>query len=143
MRYVLAISVVLALGYSGQAIGADRPLRLAQNQTSAACFGNCNTAYATCANQCPVAGNLSQIAPDINVATNIQGKSGRNHSKEPADSMSPELHKPTAVLLGDVPLRTPRSALAACHAAKGFRFAARASYAASVPRPIKVSAARN
>ena len=73
MRYALAISVVLALGYSGQAIGADRPLRLAQSQTSAACIGNCNTAYATCANQCPTAANLSQVLPDVNVATNIQG----------------------------------------------------------------------
>lgn len=73
MRYALAIGVLLALGCSGQAIGADRPLRLAQSQTSAACMNNCNTAYATCANQCPAAGATSQILPDVNVAQNIQG----------------------------------------------------------------------
>lgn len=73
MRYALAVSVLLALGYTGQAIGADRPLRLAQSQTSAACMNNCNSAYATCANQCPAAGATSQIAPDINVAQGIQG----------------------------------------------------------------------
>ena len=68
MRYALAVSVLLALGCTGQATGADRPLRLAQSQTSAACMNNCNSAYATCANQCPVAGTASQIAPDVNVA---------------------------------------------------------------------------
>jgi hypothetical protein len=73
VRYALAISVVLALGYAGKAIGADRPLRLAQSQTSAACISNCNSAYATCANQCPAAATTSQVLPDINVATNIQG----------------------------------------------------------------------
>ena len=73
MRYTRVISVLLALGYSGQAIGADRPLRLAQNQTSFACINNCNSAYATCANQCPAAATTSQILPDVNVAQNIQG----------------------------------------------------------------------
>jgi hypothetical protein len=66
MRYALPVSVLLAIGLSVYAIGAERPLRLAQIQDSTACISNCNTQSALCTNQCPVSGTLSQSQPDIN-----------------------------------------------------------------------------
>ena len=73
MKYTLPISAILALLFCGAVVAEGKPFRLAQNQTipsqtNFACISNCNSANNICLNQCPVAGAINQIAPDINAA---------------------------------------------------------------------------
>jgi hypothetical protein len=68
----LTLSLLLTVGLAADAVGREKPLRLAQSQVSAACISNCNSQYLLCSNQCPAAGATSQFAPDINVPQTIQ-----------------------------------------------------------------------
>ncbi|MGZ8322223.1 MAG: hypothetical protein ACXW3N_03855 [Rhodoplanes sp.] len=83
MKYALALSILLATGFSGSAIGGEKALRLAQGQVSTACIGNCNSQYQQCASVCPISGPRSQSTTPDTITAPSTGRIDQVQGNEP------------------------------------------------------------
>jgi hypothetical protein len=83
VKYALALSILLATGFSGFAIGGEKPVRLAQGQVSTACIGNCNSQYQQCASVCPISALRGQSTTPDTITAPPTGRIDQAQGNEP------------------------------------------------------------
>jgi hypothetical protein len=83
VKYALALCILLATGFSGFAIGGEKPLRLAQGLVSTACIGNCNSQYQQCASVCPISALRGQSTTPDTITAPPTGRIDQVQGNEP------------------------------------------------------------